>query len=119
MWRKALPVCKKKKLISTALISLSGLFTCLVTAQPIAMPSMPEMPAMPSISSESSFYTPSFPSSSFTRNDKTTKKDVPGDSKESILSDASSPEDVVSSLLGSDTSTLTASDISSQHPRAR
>ena len=112
MWRKVLPACSKK-IISTALISLSAFLAFQLTAQSLSMPSMPEMPSMPTISTDSSFYTPSFPNTSLSRKVTSNKKESTGDAKEVLLSDAASSEDVVSALLSTETSTLTASDISS------
>jgi len=71
------------------------------------------MPSMPTITTGSGFYSPSFPNTSLSRKDKSANKETSSDTNETLLSDASSTDDVVSALLGVDTSTLTASDISS------
>ena len=102
-----MPACSKK-IVSTALISLSAFLAFQLTAQSLSMPSMPEMPSMPTISTDSSFYTPSFPNTSLSRKVTSNKKETIGDAKEVLLSDAASSEDVVSALLSTETSTLTA-----------
>lgn len=78
-------------------------------SQSIEMPAMPDMPEMPTTSIGGSFYTPSFPSKMM--NKKPSKKEEVSKT-ETLLSDGTSTNDVLASLL-SNNSTLTATDISS------
>jgi len=107
MWRKVLQVSKLTATFASLLILSFSL-----TAQSIDMPSMPDMPAMPTVTMDGSFYTPSVP---YQKSTKTTNTKTTTDTKktETVLSDASSSLDIFSALTGTDSSLLTASDISS------
>lgn len=106
MWRKVLQIFK--------CIGAAGIFlvnAALLSAQTIEMPAMPNMPSMPTISSSGSFYTPSIPYQGNSGN-KTTSTKTDSSKSETVITDANNPLSLYSALLN-DTSTLTASDISS------
>ena len=96
-----------KKLLAAGICSLS--VAVYGFSQTIEMPAMPDMPEMPTTSVSGSFYRPSFPSKMV--NKKISQKEDNSKS-ETVLSDGTSTNDVLTSLLGS-SSTLTATDISS------
>lgn len=109
-------VCSKKFSMLILAALLAGAGNACLFGQSIEMPAMPEapaMPSMPSVSGSGSFYTPTFPSSSGTSKSASAKTDSSTKSSETVLSDGTTTSDVLSSLLGVNTSTLTASDISS------
>ena len=109
-------VCSKKFSMLILAALLAGAGNACLFGQSIEMPAMPEapaMPSMPSVSGSGSFYTPTFPSSSGTSKSVSAKTDSSTKSSETVLSDGTTTSDVLSSLLGVNTSTLTASDISS------
>lgn len=109
-------VCSKKFSMLILAALLAGAGNACLFGQSIEMPAMPEapaMPSMPSVSGSGSFYTPTFPSSSGTSKSASAKTDSSTKSSETVLSDGKTTSDVLSSLLGVNTSTLTASDISS------
>lgn len=115
-------VCKKNpgfssvlhKLISVLVLTL---FFSPLFAQTLDMPSMPDMPEMPDMPSMSNptldgtFYKPTVPG----QQKKTTKDDTKSTNittTNSVLTDANSTDDLLSSFLGNN-SNLTANDISS------
>lgn len=106
-------VCKSKRGLAGLAACLLSLFFCgTLYAQnqnTIEMPEMPQMPSMPAVGG--GFYTPSFPS----RPSSTNKKDAAESAKEkteSVLTEAITPESILSSALIKG-NTLTANDISS------
>lgn len=74
------------------------------------MPKMPEMPAMPSF--EATFYKPSMPNPAGKAAASDAKSVGDNSASETILTDATSTDDLLSLLMGT-SSTLTAKDISS------
>ena len=108
-------VCKSKKaavrLFSVMLLRVSGslLFAQNQTTQ-IEMPQMPEMPSMPTVGG--SFYTPSFPTRPNSTTSKTTTSETGKEKNESVLTEALTPESILTSNL-SKGNILTAYDISS------
>ena len=89
------------------------------TASGVQMPDMPEMPGMPempSVSMDGTFYKPTLPSATpgKTKDKKTESENTKNTkSNEAILSEANSTTDIMTALLGENSSLLTASDISS------
>lgn len=106
MWRKVLQVCNKK--IAFSLVVLFSV--CFTFAQSIEMPSMPEMPDMPSVSLDGTFYTPTIPKNVPKKQEEKTKEN--DNKNETVLSNADSDTDLLSALLGVNSSYLTANDIS-------
>lgn len=103
-------VYKSKKASGICVLLLcSGLFTA-AFAQSIEMPEMPEMPSMPTVGG--GFYTPSFPSRPNMPKPAAADSDSSKDKNESVLTEAITPESVLTSAL-SKGNTLTATDISS------
>lgn len=106
MWRKVLQVCNKK--IAFSLVVLFSV--CFTFAQSIEMPSMPEMPDMPSVSLDGTFYTPTIPKNVPKKQEEKTKEN--DNKNETVLTNANSDTDLLSTLLGVNSSYLTANDIS-------
>lgn len=108
-------ICKSKKALSSAFVLLLGAgFSLSLFSQsntkPLDMPEMPAMPSMPAVGG--GFYTPSLPNRP---NNTKQSKDTTEQTKEkteSVLTEAITPESVLSSALAKG-NTLTASDISS------
>ncbi|MCR4742507.1 MAG: hypothetical protein K5866_06535 [Treponema sp.] len=104
------------RLKSKFLFSLLFTVTFTLFAESIEMPSMPQMPSMPSISNPSldgNFYKPSIPRPN--NNSKNTEDEsqnqANGVSSNTVLSDGSSTEDILSSFINNNAN-LTAKDIS-------
>lgn len=82
------------------------------------MPDMPELTSMPEISEiktpelDDEFYTPGIPYTPFNKRKKKLHETEDDDS-ETVLKEANSVDDLISSIMKNDSSTLTASDISS------
>lgn len=74
------------------------------------MPSMPEMPDMPSVSLDGTFYTPTIPKNVPKKQEEKTKEN--DNKNETVLTNANSDTDLLSTLLGVNSSYLTANDIS-------
>ena len=104
-----MPVCKSKKPLVLSLILLCGGFSSLAFAQSIEMPEMPEMPSMPTVGG--GFYTPSFPNRPNKNKPATADSDPSKEKNESVLTEAITPESVLTSALAKG-NTLTATDIS-------
>ena len=103
-------VCKSKKaFVLSVFLICSSLFT-FIFAQSIEMPEMPEMPSMPAVGG--GFYTPSFPNRPNKAKQSQTDTDSAKEKTESGLTEAITPESVLTSAL-SKSNTLTATDISS------
>ena len=108
-------VCKSNKaaarLFSVIFLLAIGsmLFAQNQTTQ-IEMPQMPEMPSMPTVGG--SFYTPSFPTRPSSSTSKNTTTESGKEKTETILTEAITPESVLTSSL-SKGNVLTAYDISS------
>ena len=119
MWRKVLQTCKRffcviaaGLFIGTGFMLPAGLF-----AQTVQMPEMPEisMPEMPTISSptmDGKFYRPSIPKQLQPKtNPKASTSTDNKSSSEAVLSDATTTDDILLSLL-TNSNLLTAGDIS-------
>lgn len=104
-----MPVCKSKKPLVLSLIFLCGGLSSLAFAQSIEMPEMPEMPSMPTVGG--GFYTPSFPNRPNKNKPATADSDPLKEKNESVLTEAITPESVLTSALAKG-NTLTATDIS-------
>ena len=105
-------ICKSKKAVGVlCALSFSLLFSGVIFAQSttIEMPEMPEMPSMPTVGG--GFYTPSFPSR-VQSTKQSTSSETSADKNETVLTEAITPESVITSAL-SKGNTLTANDISS------
>jgi len=110
-----LPVCKSKKVLSSVFILLLGACFCLSlysqsNTKALDMPEMPEMPAMPTVGG--GFYTPSLPNRPSNTKQSGDKTEQTKEKTESVLTEAITPESVMSAALAKG-NTLTASDISS------
>ena len=104
-------VCKSKKAVSLIAFLFLSTGLCLsLFAQAIEMPEMPEMPSMPTVGG--GFYKPSFPSRPNSTGQEKTSKEASRDKNESVLTEAITPESVLSSALTKGNA-LTANDISS------
>lgn len=116
-------VCNHQKLLKKAFFSFfltgifgQGLFCQMVSAQNLEMPTMPEMPSMPdmpSTSASGSFYRPTFPTSSSSKKTADSTTEAKSTTTETLLTDGTTTSDRLASFLTGDSSTLTASDISS------
>lgn len=107
-------ICRK----SFCVIAAAFLVNAVVFAQAMEMPDMPSisMPDMPTISSptmDGKFYKPSVPQQKQSKvNNTNTKTTEPKKTTEAVLTDATSTEDLLQSLL-SNSNLLSANDISS------
>lgn len=119
MWRKVLQTCRKSICaIAAGLFIGAGLgLPAGLSAQAVQMPEMPtiSMPEMPTISSptmDGKFYRPSVPQQLQPKQNSTTSTTTESKTtNESVLSDATTADDILLSLL-TNSNMLTASDIS-------
>lgn len=103
-------VCSKKSLKSIFAACIFAFSLSFVCAQSLEMPEMPDMPDMPSIGG--CFYRPSIPQfEKNKKNNENTGKD--NGSTEAILSDGNANQEVLNTILGTDSNILSATDISS------
>ena len=103
-------ICKFKKALLTSAILMWSSLSLFLFGQSLDMPSMPEMPSMPSIGED--FYTPSFPTRPNKSNLKKTTTEPGKDKNETVLTEAITPDSVLTSNLTKG-NILTAYDISS------
>ncbi len=112
------PFCNHQKSLKKIIFAIFfvGIFASSLTAQNLEMPAMPEMPSMPdmpSTSASGSFYRPTFPTSSSSKKTRDSATEAKSTTTETLLTDGTTTSDRLTSFLTGDSSTLTASDISS------